>query len=73
MRHFYQRIKHIIKYFTVLDIGILKLCLFTIGVLAGVYFFNFFDSIRLVLWILFLLSWLYIIVKVFGFYWDKQN
>ena len=72
MKAFFKKINRVMRHFTVLDIGVLKLCLLSIGIILGVYLFDFFDDVRVLLWIIFVLSWLYIVVKVFGFYWDKE-
>ncbi len=68
----FQKSAAMLKHFTVMDAGILKLNLFSIGVLAGIYFYSFFNDLRVLLWIVFILSWLYIVIKVFGFYWNKE-
>ncbi len=66
MRDFLDRVHGTLEHFGFVDIGILKLCLVSIGILLGVYFTAFFDRFVVVVWILFILSWLYIVVKVFG-------
>ncbi len=73
MKIYFKKIQAIMRHFTILDMGILKLCLLSLGVILGVYFYQFFDQLRVLLWVLFVLSWLFIIVKVFGFYWDKTD
>ncbi len=69
---YFRKLNTVMKHFTIWDIGVLKVCLFAIGVLAGVYFFSFFDRILFGVWIVFVLAWVYIVVKVFGMYWDKE-
>ncbi len=68
MKKFFEELHGVLSYFGFLDIGMLKVCLASIGVLLGVYFFEFFDRFVVAVWVLFILSWLYIVVKVFGVY-----
>ncbi len=73
MKALFLKINNVVRHFNVFDVGILKLCLFSFGVIFGVYFFSFFNGIKFVLWIVFALTWLYIVIKTFGFYWDKED
>ncbi len=51
--------------FNVFDYGMLKLCLISLGIIIGVYLAHTFEDFLWVFWMLFLLSWLYIVVRVF--------
>ncbi|WP_026691318.1 hypothetical protein [Alteribacter aurantiacus] len=51
--------------YNMLDFSFLKVCLFAMGVLFGVYFSSFFLSYLPVVWIVAILSFLYLIVRTF--------
>ena len=72
MKALFEKINQITNHFSVLDIGVLKFCLLALGILLGVYFSSFFENLIIILWVIFVLTWLYIVVKVFGLYWDKK-
>lgn len=51
--------------FGILDYGIFKLCLFTLGVIFGAYFSSFFLEYISIVWILFIVSYIYLMYKIF--------
>jgi small multidrug resistance family-3 protein len=53
------------------DYGVLKICLFSLGVVIGAAFPTFFQSIIVIVAVVFTVSYLYLIYKTFGKYWDK--
>ncbi len=73
MKRLMQKIESVMAHTTMFDIGVLKLCLLALGIIFGVYFVNFFSNILLIVWLIFGLTWLYIVIKVFGFYWKKST
>lgn len=56
-----------------MDFGFLKLCLFSAGVLAALYFHETFERGIVLFWIFFIGSWLVILLKTFVVYWDKTE
>ena len=71
MKNVMKKMHNVMSHFTIVDIGILKLCLLSLGIILGAIFVRFFGDILVALWVIFILSWLYIVIKVFGFYWSK--
>lgn len=59
------------KQYTVVDFGFLKLCLISIGILFGVYFSQFFSSYLSIVWIIFIVSYIFIMYKTFVKYYKK--
>ena len=53
------------KKYTILDFAVLKTCLISIGVLFGVYFSKVLKPYRLVIWLIALVSYVYIMYKTF--------
>ena len=53
------------KKYTVLDYGFLKITLISFGILIGTYFSNFFSNYTSLLWIIFLVSYIWIIYRTF--------
>lgn len=51
--------------YTVMDFGCLKITLFFCGILVGTYFSNYFLNHTLFLWIVFILSYLWIMYRTF--------
>jgi len=47
------------------EIGIIKLCLISFGIILGLYFFNFLISLLWFWWLLFIMSTIFFIVNFF--------
>ncbi len=73
MKWWFSKIEQLTTQFTVVDFGVLKLCLISIGIILGTIFQSFFSEILWIIWALFIISWLYIIIKVFAVYWHKTT
>ncbi len=73
MKDFYQKIQATFRYFTIFDMGIFKTCLISIGIILGIYFKDTLQPALWLFWTLFILSWLYIMFKIFGVYWSKTS
>ena len=65
MRNWIAYLAGAIRKFSPLDVLVLKLFLVSVGVIFGVYLYAFFHSIITVVWIVFALSWLYVLTRVF--------
>ncbi len=72
MKHLFEKMNGMMKHFTILDTGMLKLCLISAGILLGIYFFDSLSGVIWLFWTLFALSWLYIVIKVFAVYWHRN-
>lgn len=48
------------------EIGLLKVCLISLGILLGLYFFDFLANFPFVWWGLFLVTAIYFIIKFFS-------
>ena len=55
-----------VKRCDVMDFAFFKICIFTLGVLTGVYFFKFFRRKEGMLWGIFGTTWIYTLCKAFG-------
>lgn len=53
------------KKFTFLDYGILKTCVFFIGILAGAYFYEFFLEINGLIWAIALTTYAWVVYILF--------
>lgn len=51
--------------FTVMDVAAFKMCLLSLGVLAGTYLSRFFKKLAPVMWLLFLVSYIFVIYRLF--------
>lgn len=56
------------KKYTIWDFGLLKITLISLGILLGTYFSNFFLSIIMLIWIIFVISYAFIMYKTFKKY-----
>ena len=65
MKAWIEKVYGTTKNYSMLDFGILKICLFSIGVLFGVYFIHFVSTYLILFWILAIITYLYIIYKTF--------
>lgn len=65
MKNLINKLLGAAKKYTVLDYGFLKITLISFGILIGTYFSNFFSNYTSLLWIIFLISYLWIIYRTF--------
>ncbi len=65
MKQWVEFVRRSVSRFSVFDFGMLKLCLISIGVLIGVYLHQTLDGFMWLFWLLFVSSWLYIVVRTF--------
>ncbi len=65
MQTLIQRMLRAARKYTVMDFGCLKIMLLFFGILIGAYFSNFFLHHTLFLWVVFILSFLWIMYRTF--------
>ena len=63
MKIFLGKLLDSAKKYTVIDYGCLKITLISLGILIGTYFSNFFLNHTLILWTIFILSYICIIYR----------
>lgn len=71
MKELINKVMGSARQYTVWDFGFLKVCLFSAGVLFGVYFSQFFSSYLSIVWVIFIVSYIFIMYKTFGKYFRK--
>ncbi|MDE2021985.1 MAG: hypothetical protein KGI71_03720 [Patescibacteria group bacterium] len=47
------------------EIGLIKICLISLGILLGLYFFNYLVGLVALWWVLFIVTALYFIARLF--------
>lgn len=65
MKGFIERSINAARKYTVWDFAIFKFCLISLGILFGVYFAQFFQNYMALLWIVFIVSYVYIMYRTF--------
>lgn len=65
MKNLINKLLGVTKKYTVLDYSLLKITLVSLGILIGTYFSNFFSNYASLLWIIFLVSYIWIIYRTF--------
>ncbi|MEQ8201030.1 MAG: hypothetical protein ABRQ24_06390 [Syntrophomonadaceae bacterium] len=65
MGDFIERVRKAASKYTVMDFGCLKIAVLCAGILLGVYFPVFFSGYTTLLWIILILSWLWIMFRTF--------
>lgn len=65
MKNLINRLLDSAKKYTVLDYGFLKIALISFGILIGTYFSIFFSNYTSLLWMIFLISYIWILYKTF--------
>jgi len=65
MREFINKVLNSARNYSVWDFGLLKICMMSIGILLGAYFSNFFLSKILFVWIVCIVTLIYIMYKTF--------
>lgn len=64
-------IKNLLKaarHFSGTDFAIFKICLLTIGILLGIYFYSFFIEYISIIWVIAILSWLILMFNIIRYY-----
>lgn len=69
MKGFIEKALNAAKKFNVWDFGLFKICLFSLGIIFGVYFNNFFLAYIQTIWVLFIATWVWLLYKTFFKYW----
>jgi small multidrug resistance family-3 protein len=69
MKHFVNKALDAAKKYTALDFGLFKLCLFSFGIIFGVYFYSFFSVSMPIVWGIFVATWAWLVYKTFFKYW----
>jgi len=65
MRELINKVLNSARNYSVWDFGLLKICMMSIGILLGVYFSNFFLTNILFVWIVCIVTLIYIMYKTF--------
>lgn len=69
MKSFMNKSLDAARKYNVLDWAVIKICLVGIGILLGVYFIQFFSSIFPIVWMIVIITWLWVMIKTFVTYW----
>ena len=72
MKGFIDKALNAAKSYSVWDYGWLKLTLISFGILVGTYFAQFFIQYIIIVWAVFILTYLWVLYKTFFKYWDKK-
>ena len=65
MKNFINKVLESTRWYTVWDFGILKISLMCFGILLGAYFSDFFLSKITFIWIIYIVTFIYIMYKTF--------
>ena len=71
MKGFIDKALNAAKSYSVWDYGWLKLKLISFGILVGTYFAQFFIQYIIIVWAVFILTYLWVLYKTFFKYWGK--
>ncbi len=66
MANFISRMLDVAHRFTAFDFAIFKLCLLSIGILLGTYFWDFFLRFLTEVWIIAVIALIYLLVQTFS-------
>lgn len=72
MRNFIDKALSAASQYTLWDWGWLKMTLFTCGILLGSYLAQFFLQFIIIVWILFIFSYIWIAYRTFVKYWEGK-
>jgi hypothetical protein len=71
MRKFIDEAINSARQYTLWDWGFLKITLFSLGMLIGVYFAQILSQYMTFIWAFFIFSYIWVIYKTFFQYWKK--
>jgi hypothetical protein len=63
MNSYVENMKQSAENFSIFDIGVLKICLFALGILSGVYFYRFFSTKTKLVWAVYISSFVYVMYR----------
>ncbi|TVP84815.1 MAG: hypothetical protein EA344_05895 [Alkalicoccus sp.] len=63
MNRYVENVKQTAESFSIFDIGVLKICLFALGILSGVYFYRFFSTKTKWVWTVYISSFVYVMYR----------
>ncbi len=69
MKKFIEHVLKATRKYNVMDWSILKVCLIALGIILGTYFASFFRTILPIVWIILILTYVWIMLKTFTTYW----
>jgi hypothetical protein len=67
MFDFYRQVLNAVRKYTTLDYGFFKFLMISFGILLGAYFPQFFLNIMWLVWIIFILSAIWMIAKIYKY------
>lgn len=65
MTTFIQKALKSTQRYTIMDFALLKIALVSVGILLGAYFADFFLNYTILIWVIYILSFLWILYKTF--------
>ncbi|MEG1553575.1 MAG: hypothetical protein RRZ64_07290 [Rikenellaceae bacterium] len=65
-----KRLNSTLKYFNIVDSTMFKICLITLGLLVGIYYSDLLMSYTNLIWLIFVISTVFILTKIFKYYRD---
>lgn len=68
MKNLIEKLLNAARKYNVWDYGWLKICLFSLGIIFGVYFNAFFSNYMPIIWAIFIVSYVWIFYKTFAKY-----
>lgn len=71
MRKFIDKAINSARQYALWDWGFLKIALFSLGLLIGVYFAQIFGQFMTFIWAIFIFAYIWVIYKTFFQYWKK--
>ena len=72
MKGFIDKALNAARSYDIWDYGCLKITLISCGIILGAYLVQFFIQYIIIVWAVFILSYIWVIYKTFFKYWDKK-
>lgn len=73
MSNIIKNLTNAARHFSSADFAVFKICLLSIGVLLGVYFFGFFLRHLLVVWGIAVITWLFLMFRIIHYFKKLQR
>ncbi len=73
MRTYIKQLNDAVRHFSIIDTGMFKLCLISLGMVLGILFASQLEQVLWLLIVLFVVSWLFIVIKIFGVYMKRTQ
>lgn len=73
MKKFVENMLQCMRYFTLFDLSLFKICLIAVGMLLGYYCYSYISNYLWIVWAVAIVSYIYLMVKLVRYYNNREQ